>query len=239
MNQMIENVFIHDCPHCGNSHVHRVIIDFANVGGGPFFAGKNDKQDGTELVTPKVSLKCPTSGLLVQKTIKIQIPKDSVVKSIKEISNEKIPPKEKEPPNETSINGYSNPKAITSEKEYHEWSLQSFTTIRSFAERMVTLNVGSIGLMVSLLTFLFTQGSLRFEAGEIFLLISCLSLFILSIVFFVMILFPIFMQPATMREFIRQKERAAKRLWILSLIAVASYILALILSLVLLFLAIL
>lgn len=238
MNQMIEKVFIHDCPHCRNSHAHRVMIDFVSMGGGPFFAGRNDKQNEVDSIDLKVSLTCPNSGLLVQKTIKIQIPQGSIVKTVKEIANEKIPQNGKENHDNASTVEYRNQQAINSEKEYNEWNLQSFVTIRSFADKMVTLNVGSIGLMVALLTFLSAQSSMCFKVGEILLFVGCFSLFLLSIVFFVLILFPTYMHPSNMYEFIRQKECAAKKLKILSIIAVVAYILALTLSLVLLLLAI-
>lgn len=238
MNQIIEKIFIHDCPHCGSSHLHRVMIDFASIGGGPFFAGRNDDQNEVDLTDLKVALECPSSGLLVQKTIKIQIPQGNIVKKVKEISHEEISQNGKENPNGLSTAEYRNPTAINAEKEYNEWNLQSFATIRSFAEKMVTLNVGSIGLMVSLLTFLFTQSSISFSVCEKLLFIGGFSLFILSIVFFVLVLFPIYMQSSNIREFIRKKEYAAKKLRILSIIAFSAYTSALILSLVLLLLVI-
>ncbi len=238
MNQIIERVFIHDCPYCGNDHVHQVMIDCANVGGRLFFAGGNDAQDEEELVALNVSLKCPSSELLVQKKIKVKIPQGSIVKTVKEISNKENSQNGKDAPDKTLASEYRNQNAINSEKEYNEWNLQSFATIRSFAERMVTLNVGSIGLMISLLTFLASQSNISFQLGMIILFISCIGIYIFSIVFFVLILFPIYMQPSNMREFISQKNQVAKRLRVFSIIAFIAYIMALTLSLVLMFLVI-
>lgn len=238
MNEMIEKVLISDCPRCGNSHVHQVIIDFASMGGGPFFAGRNDTKNEMVPVSLNVSLKCPSTGLSVQKNIKLHIPQGSVIKSVKEISSEEVTQNSKAVPSGASVAAYENPDAVNSEKEYREWNMQSFTAIRSFSERMVTLNVGSIGVLVSLLTALSGQSPIRFQTWELMLLIGSVTLFVLSIVLFVCVLCPVFMDPPTMEEFIRQKERAAKRLRILSMLAAAAYILALILSLALLILAI-
>lgn len=224
MEPLVEKVFVHDCPHCQKTHVHQIMVEFSDVGiPTPFFAGKTASEDGENTLNEcRITLKCPNSGLPVQRNVKISVPSGETIKVIKEITER------------TPYTEYSNKSVINYEDEYDVWRKQSILTIRSFAEKLVNINLSSIGLVVAVLTFLSTQGQLAAGTETAILFAVCFGVYLVSIIFSILIIVPNFINPQKMSEFMQKKQRMGKRLHIFSVLAVGFYIIALLLSLVIL-----
>lgn len=221
MEPLVENVFIHNCPHCRKTHIHRIMVEYSDLGSQvPFFAGKTVPETDENISECNITLKCPNSGLPVQKKVKISVPKGEVIKVIKEITER------------MSYNGYSDKSVINNEEECNEWRKQSIFTIRSFAERLVNINLSSIGLIVAVLTFLSTQGQITDGIKTTILFAICFGIYLVSIIFSILIIVPNFINPQKMSEFIHKKQKIGKRLYIFSIVAVGFYIIALLLSLI-------
>lgn len=129
--EQLKKFFVHDCPHCRKTHVHQIMVEFSDVGiPTPFFAGKTVSEDKENTLNEcRITLKCPNSGLPVEKNIEINVPFGKMIKVIKEVTDQ------------TPYAEYRNESAINYEQEYTVWKKQSVLTIRSFAEKLVTILV--------------------------------------------------------------------------------------------------
>lgn len=217
MEPLLEKVYVYDCLQCGKNHIHQIIIEFTGLEKErAFFAGIQEPQKREEqtAINCKITLKCPNSGLPIQKSIMIQVPDGEKIKTIKEVTGN------------DNIENYRNENTINIEREYFDWRRQSLNNIRSFAEKLISLNISSIGILITLLTFLSVQEKLHDGVPTMFLFLSCFILYIVSVIFSALIILPVYMNPKNIGEFEKIMEKIVKRQHIFSMLAMFLFIAA-------------
>lgn len=225
MRQLLQKILVCDCSQCGKSHTHQIMIEFTDLSHqGAFFAGKSVEKHAAQTLSEecRITLICPQTGLPMQTNVKVQIPAGERIKTIKEI-------REKQ-----KIEENFNIDTECLEKEYFTWKNQVLITIRSFADKMLNLNASSIGILITLLTFLSGEDKINKSDYLAVLLGGCFILYIVSIISSSLIILPIYMNPENIEEFEKMRNNAVKRYHLFSVISMTFFILAVLLSVFLL-----